>query len=95
VVQIDPATVVAAAPAVAYEVLPQQAGLSQLLRAGVLKRQGDSYLVLRPMPRLPAGLYGAHSVQFVLGPGVPMPPGNPGHSSIRDENRRCLTRLCR
>ena len=32
--------------------------------------------------RFPAGLNGAHSVEFVLGVGVPEPDGSPGHSKI-------------
>jgi hypothetical protein len=40
-------------------------------------------------------LWGANSVSFVLGPGVPMPPGEPGHSSVRDANRKCLVSTCR
>jgi len=30
-------------------------------------------------------LYGAHSVTFVLGTGVPMPAGTPGHSCVVSE----------
>jgi Ca2+-binding EF-hand superfamily protein len=95
VVKIDPKTVVSAYPVEPYVVLPQQAGLAQLMEQGLIKRQGNAFLVLQPIPRFPAGLYGAHSVSFVLGPDVPLPPGDPGHSSVRDATRACLVRMCR
>ena len=31
---------------------------------------------------IPAGLYGAHSVTFIVPKGVPSPLGNPGHSTV-------------
>lgn len=40
-----------------------------------------AYVVLGPM-EIPAGLYGAHSAAFLVPPGVPMPSGHPGHSSV-------------
>lgn len=95
VVKIDPKTVVSAYPVEPYVVLPQQAGLAQLMEQGLIKRQGNAFLVLQPIPRFPAGLHGAHSVSFVLGPDVPLPPGDPGHSSVRDSTRACLVRMCR
>ena len=94
VVKLDPKTVVSAYPVEPYVVLPQQAGLAQLMEQGLIKRQGNAFLVLQPIPRFPAGLHGAHSVSFVLGPDVPLPPGDPGHSSVRDANRKCLVRIC-
>lgn len=39
------------------------------------------YVVQGPM-RFPTGLYGAHSASFLLPAGVPLPTGNPGHSSV-------------
>jgi Ca2+-binding EF-hand superfamily protein len=95
IVEMDPKTMVSAYPVEPYVVLPQQAGLAQLMEQGLVKRQGDAFLVLQPIPRFPAGLYGAHGVSFVLGPDVPMPSGDPGHSSVRDANRKCLVRTCR
>lgn len=95
VVEIDPQTVVSPHPVEPYVVLPSQAGLAQLLQQGLITMQGDSFLILRPIPRFPAGLYGAHSVNFVLGPGVTMPPGNPGHSRVLDGSGACLTEVCR
>lgn len=41
----------------------------------------DTYVVLGPM-EIPGGLYGAHSVAFLVPDGVPMPSGNPGHSTL-------------
>lgn len=40
-----------------------------------------AYVVLGPM-EVPGGLYGAHSVVFLVPDGVPMPSGNAGHSTI-------------
>jgi len=71
-----------------YEVLPQQAGLMQLLQSGALtilsNTQGGSglnYRIQSPM-RFPSGLFGSLSVKFFLPKDVPMPKGNPGHSCV-------------
>lgn len=53
-----------------------------------------AYVVLAPM-RYPAGLYGAHSVTFIISEGVPRPEGNPGHSAVLDMNfGTCSGALC-
>ena len=86
IVDIDPASVISIAPAEPYEVLPQGFGLAQLVASGALEARRDRYFyIARPIPRFPAGLYGAHSVTFVLGTGVPMPAGTPGHSCVVSE----------
>lgn len=90
VVDIDPATVVASDKAERYEVLPSQAGILQLVQAGALKRNTRSRsplgeFFIKQKMRFPPGLYGAHSVRFVLMPGVPYPQGNPGHSTVVEE----------
>lgn len=85
VVEIDPATVVATAPAERYEVLPQGFGLAQLVATGGLEHREGFFYIARAIPRFPAGLYGAHSVDFVLASGVPMPAGDPGHSCVISE----------
>lgn len=61
--------------------LPQQFGLAQLLASGTLVPDGQSFRVTTPM-RFPAGLAGAHSVDFVIEPGVAEPSGDPGHSRV-------------
>jgi len=85
VVEIDPAVVVSAAPAERYEVLPQGFGLAQLVATGGLEHRDDFFYIARAIPRFPAGLNGAHSVDFVLAAGVPMPAGDPGHSCVFSE----------
>ncbi|MDM9626792.1 hypothetical protein QTL95_12855 [Rhizobium sp. S152] len=90
-VSIDPAAVVSQGVAERYQVLPQEAGLLQLLMDGSLEANGSrGYLVRKPIPRFPAGLAGAHRVNFVLAKGVPRPAGNPGHSSVRVEGEAVL-----
>jgi hypothetical protein len=42
---------------------------------------GNVYVVMGDFT-FPSGLYGAHSVTFLVPPGVPRPRGNPGHSSV-------------
>ncbi|MEM7223390.1 MAG: hypothetical protein AAF495_10450 [Pseudomonadota bacterium] len=84
IVEFDPATIVSPAPVDRYDVLPQQAGLAQLLQEGSLERRKPGvYHIVRPIARFPAGLAGAHSVKFVLAEGLPMPAGSPGHSCVR------------
>lgn len=85
-VRIDPTDVVSALPARSYAVLPQQAGLAQLVEEGALTVEGNgrSFIITRKI-RFPAGLNGAHSVKFVLGRDVPAPEGSPGHSCVLSE----------
>lgn len=85
-IAIDPETVVSAAPVLAYDVLPQQAGLAQLVGSGDLERIADGLKVVRPIPRFPAGLNGAHSTAFLIGRGVPVPGGDAGHSCVLMES---------
>lgn len=82
VIDIDPASVVASESVVPYEVLPAQAGLVQLLADGKITQNGAGEFVVRSKIRFPAGLYGAHSVTFLVMKGAPYPDGNPGHSCV-------------
>lgn len=77
----DADTVVTDATVTKLKTLPQQFGLAQLLASGKLVRDGQSFRVTATM-RYPAGLAGAHSVDFIIEPGVPEPTGNPGHSRV-------------
>lgn len=80
---VMPEDVVTNGTAQAYDVLPQQAGLIQLVQDGALSVLDDgTFSIDKPIARFPAGLAGAHSVRFVLRRGVPMPSGSPGHSSV-------------
>jgi hypothetical protein len=45
----------------------------------------DTYVVLKKFT-YPSGLFGAHSVNFLIPKGVPRPQGNPGHCTIYDFN---------
>jgi len=82
VVKVDSEKVVSIIEAEAYEVLPSQAGLSQLIDEKKIVRTGrDTYTIVEPI-RYPAGLAGAHSVKFVLKKGVPEPVGDPAHSCV-------------
>lgn len=96
VVHIDPATVVASQPAKAFDVLPGNAGLSQLLQEGALVKMGDrEYRVTRKI-RFPAGLYGAQLAKFWIPKGVPVPDGDPGHSCVMSEaTRKPLFGICK
>jgi Ca2+-binding EF-hand superfamily protein len=82
VIDIDPKTVVASAPAAAYEVLPAQAGLAQLLTAGAVTRNVAGEYVVRQKIRFPPGLFGAHAVVFLVMKGTPYPDGDPAHSCV-------------
>jgi Ca2+-binding EF-hand superfamily protein len=83
--RIDPAAVVGGQVATNYEVLPQQAGLLQLLIDGALVRNDRGDFVVTRQTRFPAGLAGAHAVQFIVPKGVPRPAGDPGHSKVTME----------
>jgi hypothetical protein len=95
IVMIDPQTVVSPNPVEPYVVLPQQAGLAQLIGEGSLVPipGANDLRIVKPLKRFPAGLNGAHSVRFLLGKGVPLPPGDPGHSCVvSEETGRPLTK---
>lgn len=84
-IEIDPAKVVSPVPVASYDVLPQQAGLLQLMRSGALtQNRGGEFLIYRKI-RYPAGLGGAHSVNFLLLKGVPVPDGDPVHATVISE----------
>ena len=85
VVTIDAKIVVASAKAEPYEVLPQEAGLSQLVKSGVLTRNENGEFLINKKTRFPAGLTGSHSVRFLLRRDVPKPEGHPGHSTVISE----------
>lgn len=85
VVTIDAKVVVASVPVEPYEVLPQEAGLSQLVKSGALSRNGSNEFLINKEMRFPGGLNGAHSVKFLLRRGVPTPSGHPGHSTVISE----------
>jgi hypothetical protein len=82
VTDIDPKTVVASAPAAAYEVLPSQAGLAQLFTAGAVTRNSAGEYIVRRKIRFPPGLAGGHSVTFLIMKGTPYPDGDPAHSCV-------------
>lgn len=90
VARLDPAKVIATHPALSYSVMPQEAGLVQLEHEGKIKRVGGSlvggtYVLLKPIGRWPAGLAGAHSVQFIVPRHIPVPIGDSGHSGVYAE----------
>jgi Ca2+-binding EF-hand superfamily protein len=63
-----------------YDVLPNEAGLVQLLKSGALSKLKDrSYSINKPFARFPAGISG---LKFILRPGVPMPAGELVHGGI-------------
>ncbi len=96
VVDVSAEDIVASGKAEAYDVLPSQAGLIQLVKSGALSVLRDGAISIdKPIPRFPAGLNGAHSVKFVLRRGVPMPAGSPGHSMVLlEETGQCLGARC-
>ena len=56
----------------------------------------DGFKIVRPMKRLPAGMSGSRSAEFTLKIGVPIPPGEPVHSCVREEGtRKPLAGHCR
>ncbi len=85
-VEIEPTAVAPAGVAEPYEIFPSTMGLAQLVGSGALEVHGDrDYYIAKPIPRFPARLTGAFGVTFVLGRGVPMPAGDPGHSCVISE----------
>jgi hypothetical protein len=86
-VSVDARDVVAPLKVEPYAVLPSQMGLAQLVGTGALERESDEvFRVVRPIAHLPARMTGAHGTHLVLAKGVPLPPGDPGHSCITRED---------
>lgn len=86
-VQTNHRQVVSKAPAEPYKVYPSQIGLSQLVGTGAVTRQPDgSFRIVRPIPHMPPGMGGAHSVRMTLAKGVPLPPGDPAHTCVLVED---------
>ena len=94
--EVDAKAVIAPEPVKTYDVYPQEAGLAQLVEDGKLEPlEHGSFRIVKPITHFPADLSGGHSVKFILGQGVPMPKGDPGHSSIySEETGECLTLSC-
>jgi hypothetical protein len=84
-IELDPKRVVAGVAAERYGVLPQEAGLIQLLKSGALTQNRDGDYLIKQKIRFPAELSGAHSVKFLLLRGVPMPDGDPNHCEVISE----------
>lgn len=87
VVAMSANAVVSDAKAADYVVLPQEAGLVQLVNSGALELIANGQFRIVQKTRYPAGLAGAHRVKFLLDAGVPEPKGNPGHSCVFSEDK--------
>lgn len=86
-VMVDPAQIVSKAKAEKYLVLPSQMGLSQLVGSGAVVKEGsDTFRVRRPIAHMPPSMGGAHSVKLIFSKGVPVAPGDIGHSCVVDES---------
>ncbi len=78
--------IVSDASAEAYQVLPREAGLANLIAQGKLKREqapsGERFWIVKDILRYPGDLSGAHTVRFVLAKGVKLPAGELNHSCV-------------
>lgn len=94
VAEFDPAAVVSTGKVERYDVMPQEAGLLQLAREGVLARGKEgfpqTYDVLKPMRRYPAELAGSHLVVFVQPADFPLPAGDISHSCLHSRETGAL-----
>ena len=82
VITVDAKKVVANVTAEPYAVLPEEAGLAQLVQSGALTQNDLGEFLINKKITFPAGLNGAHGVKFLLRRGVPKPDGSPGHSTV-------------
>lgn len=82
-VVVDENAVVSATPAQTFAVLPAGEGIKQLLESGhLVPYDSGGYKIVKPFAHFPAGMNGGYSEKFVLGRGIPMPAGSPGHSCV-------------
>lgn len=70
-------------PAQPYRVLPDRAGLAQLVRDGKIEQLGSDRFRIVGSIELPEGLCGSKSVTFTLAAGAPHPDGDLCHSTIQ------------
>lgn len=96
-VAVDPRHVVAKARVEPYEVLPSQMGLAQLVGTGAVQHlSGDRFRIVRPIAHMPPSMGDAHSVTLIVARGVPVPPGDPGHSCVvREDGGTAMGVRCR
>jgi hypothetical protein len=97
-VTVDPRRVVAAARVEPYKVLPSQMGLAQLIGSGAIERKENStiFRLVRPIPRMPPRMNGAHSIKLIVAKGVPLPPGSAGHSCVLlEDSGQSAETVCR
>jgi hypothetical protein len=87
-VQVDPKAVVARAPVDSYLVLPDKAGLAELVGSGAVEYIDErQFRIVRAIPHLPPGMNSWGETKLILAKGVPLPPGNPGNACIVSEER--------
>jgi hypothetical protein len=93
-VNLNVKDVISDAPAVDYIVLPNWAGISQLVYKKSFVAGKNGYKIIEDIPYFPAGLYGGMSTNFFLKKGVNLPKGDPGHSCVvYDETHQPATLL--
>ncbi|WP_319567835.1 hypothetical protein [Cohaesibacter marisflavi] len=90
--QFEVADVIASGKVAVYDILPNIAGLIQLLDAGSLSVTEDEYFIIKkPIAHFPAGMHGAFGGTFLLEEGVPLPAGDLGHAVVYDlATGKCL-----
>jgi len=81
VVEIDPEDVISTLPVEPYEILPEEAGLLQLLERGAITMNRLGQYVVHEKIRIPADI----DDNFLLLRGVPLPEGSPGRSHFISE----------
>ena len=84
IVALKPSDVISLGKVETYEVLPGQEGLKRLVDTGFLARTPKGYRLLKPVPRWPAGLAGAHSVTVFVPKGMPLPKDVSGVSVVTE-----------
>jgi uncharacterized protein YbjQ (UPF0145 family) len=84
IVELYPRDVFSSGRVETYEVLPGQEGLKRLVETGFLERTRKGYRLLKPIPRWPAGLNGAHPVTVFVPRGMPLPKDGAGVSIVTE-----------
>lgn len=80
VMEIESEAVISSLGVAPYEVLPQEAGLIQLLQAGALSKDSAQDFTINEKIRFPAGL---QKVAFRMRDNVELPSGTPGLAEVR------------
>jgi hypothetical protein len=93
VYSFEPAEIVSKSKFERYQVLPHQAGMTQLLIAGAIEPVDGAFIVRKAF-RFPGAMHGGHSAKFIVPQGVPVPSGPRSHNCVLADGQTPVGAIC-